>query len=269
MKKLISIIFMAGILFSLSACDSTKMNSKTVKVEDIDWNVTEGIIEGQRYPIFEYTNNSECTIVDVEMKFTLKNDLTAEQISVLNSAKEQYKWSDDKLSDVYILGYNRKIVEPQMTSKGSACVFNGTYQTVNDIEQYNLMEPDIVQIAYMKSDDKVYSIYYDFKKQEYTEDTNDGIAAVDWSGSEISKLIEKPDVKVLKVSSDKENKFSFSAFGVSNDVFVKYVENCKSKEFTNVGFESANGYRASNSNGYEVDVKYNPAEETMNVTIEK
>lgn len=270
MKKLTSIILTASILFSLSACNvAEKVNNKTVKIEDIEWNVNESVVDGQRYLVLEYTNNSECTIVDVEMKFTLKDSLTTEQLSALNSAKEKYKWSDDKLSEVYILGYNRKIVEPQETSKGSACVFNGTYQIVENIEQYNLMEPDMVQIAYMKSDDKVYSLYYDFKNQEYTEDETGGIAAVDWSDSEIAKLISKPDVKVLKVSSDKEDKFSFSAFGVSNDIFTKYVDDCKNKEFTDVGFESTNGYRASNSAGYEVDVKYNANEETMNVTIEK
>lgn len=270
MKKIIRTILTASMLFSLSACNVTeKISDKTVKIEDIDWSVTESVIDGQRYPVLEYTNNSECTIVDVEMKFTLKEGLTDDQLSVLNSAKEKYKWSDDKISDVYILGYNRKIVEPQEKAKGSACVFNGTYQAVDNMEQYNLTEPDIVQITYMKSDNKVYSLYYDFKKQEYTEDSDSGIAAIDWSDSEIAKLISKPDVKVLKISNDKKDKFSFSAFGVSNEVFEKYVDDCKSKEFTDVGFESTNGYRASNSDGYEVDIKYNANEETMNVTIEK
>lgn len=209
------------------------------------------------------------SLISVNLLTFLPLYSTTEQLSVLNSAKEKYKWSDDKLSEVYILGYNRKIVEPQETSTGSACVFNGTYQIVDNIEQYNLMEPDMVQIAYMKSDDKVYSLCYDFKNQEYTEDETGGIAAVDWSDSEIAKLISRPDVKVLKVSNDKEDKFSFSAFGVSNDIFTKYVDDCKNKEFTDVGFESTNGYRASNSAGYEVNVKYNTNEETMTVTIEK
>lgn len=266
MKKTASIVLMASMLFGLSACNIA--DNKTVKIEDIDWGVNESIIDGQRYPVFEYTNNSEYTIVDIEMKFTLKNDLTSEQLSVLNSAKEKYKWTDDKVNETYILGYNRKIVEPETSSKGSACVFNGTYQVVDEIEQYNLTEPDMVQIAYMKADGKVYSLYYDFKNREYTEDSV-GIVAIDWSDGEIAKLISKPNVKVLKVSSDKEDKFSFSAFGVSNDIFAEYVNDCKNKKFTNVEFEGINGYRASDSNGYEVDVKYNANEETMNVTIKK
>mgnify|MGYP005610703415 FL=1 len=31
---------------------------ETIKIEDIDWNVDEGIVDGERFVLMEYTNNS-------------------------------------------------------------------------------------------------------------------------------------------------------------------------------------------------------------------
>ena len=46
---------------------STNVNKKdAIKIEDIDWNVTEGVMDGERFISFNYVNNSAYTIMEIE-----------------------------------------------------------------------------------------------------------------------------------------------------------------------------------------------------------
>ena len=38
--------------------EETVAIDETIKIEDIDWNVDEGIVDGERFVLTEYTNNS-------------------------------------------------------------------------------------------------------------------------------------------------------------------------------------------------------------------
>ncbi|MGN1128716.1 MAG: hypothetical protein ACI4T6_07150, partial [Candidatus Flemingiibacterium sp.] len=160
-----------------------------IRIEDIDWNVSDGIIDGERFVSFNYTNNSKYTILDVEMKFVQRENISAEQLSVFNNLKEEMEWTDEELSDVYILGYNRKCANPGETVTDSPCCINGTYTLVENMKQYEIMEPDMATIAFIGNDGKGYAIYYDFKSQTYGESSQGGKDLHKWSDSEISKLL--------------------------------------------------------------------------------
>ncbi len=55
----------------------TKGNEpQTVKIDEVDWNIDENIVDEKRCVVLDYTNNSNCTIVDFELSFKAKNDIT-------------------------------------------------------------------------------------------------------------------------------------------------------------------------------------------------
>lgn len=239
-----------------------------IKIENIDWNVTESVMDGDRFVSFNYTNNSEYTILDVEMNFVQKSNVTKEQLSVFDELKEEREWTDEEVSDIYILGYNRKCAEPGETVSDSPCCINGTYTLVENIEQYEIMQPDMITIAFIGKDGKGYTTYYDFKNKTYGQSSQGGIDIQEWSDSEISKLLPKAEAPAINVSSDYDDRFYFYAYGVSREVFEKYIEAVKANGFTDVAFENNDSYRATNTDGVEAHITYNAVEEEMTGCVE-
>lgn len=47
----------------------TDSKSNDLKIEDIDWSVDEGILDGDRYVMLSYSNNSKYTISNFEITF--------------------------------------------------------------------------------------------------------------------------------------------------------------------------------------------------------
>lgn len=279
MKKALAALLSMAMIFGLTGCEgesggsnifSTSFSPKdAIKIKDIDWSVTESIIDGERCLSFNYTNNSKYTILDVEMEFVQKSDVTKEQLSVFNKLKEDREWTDEEVSEIYILGYNRKCAEPGETVSDSPCSINGTYILVENIKQYEIMEPDMMTVAFIGKDGKGYTMYYDFKSQVYGESSQGGQDLQQWSDSEISKLLPKADAPAINVSTDREDRFYFYAYGVSREGFENYVDAVKANGFTEVGFESSTSYRATNSDGVEAHVTYNAMEETMTGCVER
>lgn len=239
-----------------------------IKIEDLDWNVKESVMDGERFVSFDYTNKSSYTILDVEMNFVQKENVTAEQLSVFDKLKSDGEWTDEEVKEIYILGYNRKCAEPGETVSDSPCVINGTYTVVENMAQYQLMEPDMVSIAFIGKDGKGYTTYYDFKTQSYGESSDGALDLHKWSESKISSLLPKADYTAVNVSTDDEDRFFFYAYGVSKEEFENYVNEVKAKGFTKVDYEGNNSYRATNADGIEADINYNAVEETMTGCVE-
>ena len=197
------------------------------------------------------------------MEFVQKSDVTKEQLSVFDKLKEDREWTDKEVSDIYILGYNRKCSDPGETVSDSPLCINGTYTLVESIEQYEIMEPDMATIAFIGKDGKGYAMYYDFKTQTYGESSQGGQDIQQQSNSEISKFLPKAEAPAIKVSSDDEDRFYFYACGVSREAFKQYVEAVKANGFTEVGFENSTSYRATNADGIEANITYTAVEEKM------
>ncbi len=224
----------------------------------------ETILDGERVIAFNYTNNTPYTIIDVEMTFKQKEGVSVEQLKAFEEISEH---TEEELSEVYILGYNRKIAEQGETVTESPCSVNGTYLWAESMGLYELMEPDMVSIAYIGHDDKAYAKYYDFKTQKYSDSSEGGLDIHEWSDSEISSLLPKCEARVVKITNDEDDSFSFKAYGVSREEYQSYAELCKEKGFVDDEYDKS--YQASNDNGYEVSIYYDVIEEKMSGRIEK
>lgn len=239
-----------------------------IKIEDIDWSVEEGVIDGNRVIAFNYTNNSQYTIKDLEIKFVLKEGTTAEQLAVFDKFKDDYKLSDEDVVNIYIMGSNILFADPGETVADSPCTFNNILVPVENMEQYKLVEPDMATIDYIGKDGKLYEEHYDFKTQKYGDSTQGGKDMHEWSDSRICTRLPKADFREVIVSYDNEDySFFFFAYGVSREEFEAYGEACKEKGFTDDVSSGDFWFTASNADGYYVDMSYVADEESMTCLI--
>lgn len=269
-KGFAGVVLSAVMIFSMTGCGDSagfgEFSAKdAIKIEDIDWHTTESILDGDRIVSFNYTNNSKYTILDVEMTFKQKPDVTKEQLAVFDDYIELHQYSDEEIKEIYILGYNRKVAEPKETVSDSPCCINGTYSYVESVAQLDIMEPDMVTIVFEGKDKKGYTVYYDFNSQTYSESSKSGIDLHQWSDSGMAKLIPKMKAPAVIVSSDREDYFFFNAFGVSQNDFKEYVEAVKEKGFNFVEYENDTQFRAVNGDSIEFSCTYTPLDEELAV----
>lgn len=230
MFKRFVLLFMSLIMaLSFSGCDSSSFQKDfsakdALKIEDIDWNIVESTLDGQSIVSFNYKNKTKYTILDVEMKFVQKEGTTKIDRSVFDDLKKSDYWTDEKISEIYIMGYNRKCAKPGESVGDSPCNINGTYTLVSDIDQFDVMEPDSVEIAFIGKDGLCYTVYYDYKSQTFSESTLGGKNIHEWSESELSKKLPKEKFTAVVVTTDKDDCFSFKAYDISRNDFENYIE---------------------------------------------
>lgn len=268
MKKILGVLLLIAMMLSLAGCGNSVFSAKNeIKIEDIDWDVTESILDGERFVSFNYTNNSKYTIVDVEMKFVQKSDVTSEQLSVFDRLKESGTWTDDEIADIYILGFNRKCADPGETVSNSPCCINGTYNYVKTIKEYEIMEPDMATITFIGKDGKGYITYYDFKTQKYSESSQSGYDVQKWADNEFGKQLPKVEATAIGIISDDEDFFSFAAYGTSKETYDKYIDSVKASGFNEVVYETNTSFCATNSNDVEVSIYYSVIEEEISGSV--
>ena len=257
---LISMAMLTGCNNGNNSSDGTKSKKIPIKIEDIAWSVEEEIVEGEREVVFSYTNNTKYTIGDMEIKFTLKDGITDEELKVFDTCKEEHNIADDKIKDIYISGYSHKFAEPKETVGGSPCEING-YINVESMAQYEVMQPDMATIVYVDND-KAYNIYYDFKSQKYSWGDENGIEIYKWAEGELSTIIPQPNVPSVSCS-ESSTSLGFTSYGASKDQFKEYVQACKEKGFTSDPSNGETYYNAKNSEGYKLSIHYYADDERL------
>lgn len=280
-KSFTVLFLVVSMVGSLCACNSSEgektpssnnAKSNSIKIEDIAWNVDEGIIDGDRYVLLDYINNSEYTISRFEITFKEKTGATDEEKEhFFADVKEKFEFSDDEIVELKEEGISMhaetdKVVNPGESVKDAYCYYYSGYSYVKDIDHYNLVEPDIATIQYIK-DDKIYTTYYDFVSKKYSDD-DEAEVAYQWSKTDLGDKIPKPEVTVVEVGIDDESTFMFDAYGVSLNQFDAYVEQCKALGYTVDESSFEGSYSAYNAEGYSVDLYYENDDDEMSVTVE-
>lgn len=279
-RKLLSLILVCIMVAVLGACGGSEGGTgkpvvkapafsakDAILMEDIDWGLTEAVYDGERYIAFAYTNNTEYVILGVEVNFVLKEGVTTEQLSVFQDLQERYEWTEEELHEVSLCGYNRRMADPGEYVSDSPCVINNSMILLESMEQYALMEPDMASIIFIGPDDQAHMVYYDFRSQTYSESSEGGIPINEWSEYEIADLLPEADFDVVIISRDREDAFEFYALGQTNADYDAYVKAVKECGFTDVSYEDASYFSATNADGIDITVDYSEYEEELNVRI--
>ena len=239
----------------------------SVDLSQIEWNVESGIVDGVRAVVFGYTNNTDYEIVDFDLEFKVKDDVTNEQLEASSELKEKASDMDHDIGEMTFSAITHKCVAPGESVENCVCNLDGTIQYYTDFDSYELFEPDMMT-AVLASDGKVYAAYYDFASGKTTigDESED---AYTWPDSAIAKALPKPDVRYLMVSMEDEDYLSLEAYGVSKDTFEAYVAACKENGFDQDVDEYDGNYTAKNADGIEVDVSYISSDDQMYITADK
>jgi len=294
MKKILAFLLTVSLVFSLAACgkgvpaetestgtvesarpqkdEASKAPEKDpLKIEEIDWTVEEGIIDGKRQAVFGYTNNSQFTIAEIEISFSEKPDVTDEEREAIwTELQTRFELNEDDMADlraneISMRVESMRVAEPGATISNEDGYYAGGYAYVRKIEHFDLVEPDIASIRYLDND-MIYTVYYDFHTDKYTMD-NKVVDAFIWSTYDIGDKVPKPDSKIVDTTWDEDDCFMFEAYGVTLDQFNEYVEECQAMGY-DVDKDSFDDYfSADNSEGYSIDIYYHEDDWSMDVDL--
>lgn len=276
-RKLYIACVLTVIVFCVSGCEQVYRSVGTsgqgeIKIKDIVWEIDEGIIDGNRSVLFACTNNSSYTIAGLELSFKEKAGVEQEEKDKFYAdIQKDFSFEDEEIElvkekEISMHTYTERIISPGESIKNVRCYYFDGYYYLKNIEHYDLVEPDIIKIKYIK-DDQIYTTYYDFSSDKYsTEDKTE--LAFQWSDKEIGNKIPKPDKEVVQVMYDSDDTFLLYVYGVEREEFDNYVDECK-----DLGYVVDTGgvddlYYADNREGYSIRVSYDQEEHCMSVNVD-
>ena len=283
MNKKIKLFTILATVISMTVCFAGCNSSETpgvsgsnttvekINIEEIPWSVDEGIVDGDRFVLLSYTNNTQYTITNFKLTFTEKTGVTTEEKDTFYSDVQQnFEMSDEDIEDlksqtISMYAETDKIVEPGESISNVYCYYYSGFFYLKNINHYNLVEPDIATIKYI-DEDRIYTIYYDYASKKYSAESETEIA-YQWSQGNLGSKIPKPDVKVVESGRDDETIFMFDAYGLSLDQFNAYVDECKGLGYTVDPGSFEGFYSADNAEGYNVYLYYNEDDYSMSGTI--
>ena len=242
-----------------------------IDIQDIDWAVDEGIVDGERYILMSYTNNSPYLIKEVEIQFREKADLTQEQkAQFYTEIRTNFEMDDEDIAElksreISMHTGTERIISPGESISNVYCYYYGGSYYLKDINHYNLVEPDIATVRYIDKSEIV-TVYYDFASGKYSAEEKTE-PADQWTTTDLGTRIPKPESPVIERGYDRENRFTFDAYGMTMDQFNAYVEKCKELGFTvdETGFEGY--YAADDTEGYDITLHYDERSQSISGTI--
>lgn len=157
---------------------------------------------------------------------------------------EIYSNSDKHLS-LYILNTS----STQYINYVDACIEKGfTVEAEQSSGAYD---------AYSQDGYKLALDYYESKNEmSINVDAPEELGTLEWSDSEMAKLIPVPKSKVGKIEKDDETGFSAYIGETSIDDYREYVRLCYEKGFTVDESNGEKNFSAKNSEGYTLTVEY-------------
>lgn len=260
---------------SESAADRGTLGGGTpaFDLSQIDWNVDSGIVEGYRVVTFGYTNNTDYEVVEFDLKFKVKDDVTDDQLKGYSELKEKAESMEHDIGEITFQAMTSKCVAPGESIDGQPCGLDGTVEYYTDFDSYEVFEPDMMTVV-LSDGKKLYSAYYDFASGKTTVN-EDVMNAYTWSDSELAKAVPKPDVRYLAISYENEDSLFAEAYGVSRDACGEYIDSCKAMGFDQniddsdekYGASGTRYFNADNGNGIRVDVDYYPSDDEMQIKV--
>ncbi len=231
--------------------ESAEPKKDAIQIDEIAWVVEAGVDDGDRRVMFSYANNSDYAIAEVRLEMTMKEDAESELIQSAFDYILDQGLTEDDIRDKMFVAESEERVEPGESSSSDTCNFAGYY--ANNIEQYDLMEPDVMTIKFLHND-MLYEEYYDFKSQSYSLSSN-VVDIKQWSDSELSALLPVPENEIVVDLSESSTRFSFSTIATSTEGFDAYVEKCRENGFTaDVTWDDTFYYSKSEDGAYKLDI---------------
>ena len=179
MKKILSLFICLSLVMtvttSLIACGKFNINQK-VKEKDVPWEVKMGVNDlGDRAVIVKFTNNSQYTITELSLKFTMKPTLKEDKLNAFYShLADRYDLSDDEIAELkeidltmsaWVYLSEDKYLKPGESIEDSLCY---GYKYIYTMDYYDLFRPDMYEIVYIDENGEECTTYYDYINKTYS-----------------------------------------------------------------------------------------------------
>ena len=252
---------------STESTDSSKLAKDEIKIDELPWEITTMINDyGNREFVVAYTNNSKYPIMGFDIEFTLKDELTDDQMAVFEDLKENYEYTDEELVKLTMKAYNEVYTASGEEGKPQPLTLdNYAFRVPSSMDQIDNFEPDIATIGYITPDNVMHVEFYDFKNDSYTLSSTVKNDIYQLPTTEIKDILPAPDVPVLLSSKDLGGAYSATAYGVKQDGYSEYVAICKDSGFTNVTDDTDYSFEASKSDGSRIELRYYSEDESMTI----
>lgn len=188
MRKFLIIVFSFFVLLTITGCDSSNEQASSnqnndsafisdIKIEEIDWNVGSGSLNGANYVLLQYTNNSQYIINGFKLNFIEKSSISEKEkeefysdIQKSQGFDDEYfnKWKESKeqLKEPITMYCNSSDeLNPGETSEKIKCFYYGGWNSKNVLHS-DLVTPEKAEIKYIK-DDNTLILYYNFESKLY------------------------------------------------------------------------------------------------------
>ena len=291
MKKIISFIVCMCIIILLCACGTSNPEKTTrntskeeattspgsiskseLNIEDFNWTVEEAKFEGTDYYAFSLVNNSKYNLLGVQIDYSLKEDVSDEELSVFDDFMNEHKdyIEDDATStDIFLRGARMKYIASGDTADSIPVVIginNLTWTDIPTTEQFNLMEPKELCLGLIENDETLHLAYYNFIDKNWRFDS-ETISINKWPSSEIANLIPKPDGHIFTVNTyENINSMDVTVYGVNTDEFSDYITQLK-ESFTSNEYESEDYFSADDESGNSVSVTYDKYSSSYSISL--
>ncbi|MGN1012178.1 MAG: DUF6591 domain-containing protein, partial [Clostridia bacterium] len=93
------------------------------------------------------------------------------------------------------------------------------------------------------------------------------IEADQWPANGISKMVPKPDSKMIIDHSSDTDSLDILAYGITAEMYDDYWEECEKKGFTVNKEKDDHAYHAENSDGYELDTFWFYGDQSLSIEV--
>ena len=265
MKKVVVKFFAVCLIlvFLLSGCGEKTADGKSVAVSinQLKWSVYTTIADGKRQTGFCFENHSSCMIFDVKMTFRPKAGLTEKEKKEFYTTveKECSKYFSEQIkeSETWMNVSFENLLNCDESIQNLICYYgDSSVYSMKKMDMYDFLEPDILSFRYVRRK-RIYTCYYDFIKQEYYLDSNTPSANY-WSNSNLAKQIPKPNAKVIELYGETNTAFAFYGYGITNEGYELFINECKKRGFTvdlkeeSYSYLGEMDFEAKNKDGYTI-----------------
>lgn len=285
MKKLTSLFLAFMLILSLAACgvettpntsdgtnpsqSESKVHKQTdyPKMEEIAYSFRDTVRYGEPVAAFDYTNNSDYTILCLQLYFKMKAGVTSEQLQLTHVVGNE-PVTDEEIPEMKPYVYDWIVCDPGETAENAACYMVYNTEPTNTA-QCALMDLTSAEIHFIGDDNKEHVVSYSAENDGYylSEKTYELFT---WIDNDFTKQIPKPETRVANAEMYNDNLY-VKAYDISYDTFLSYVNACEEKGFQNnyPGDDIDYSYYGTNADGYEISIRFIDYMQYIEISLEK
>lgn len=238
-----------------------------IDLAKIEYTVESVPIDGERELAMSYTNGSGATIVAMEMQYRQKDETTDEQRdAAFARLRSGLEWSDEDYADnkdSVLRCENSLIVEDGASVDNTGCSVGG-WKARGDFME--IMEPDIMTVAYLKGDGKIGTATYDCINAKTTIGKEEKDAD-NWGDDALTAMLPKPESQVITDSYISDDRVSYYAYGITQDQFDAYIDACREQGFTDDSMSDSSVYM-DGADGSRLDMYYDVDNQSLRVGLD-